>query len=75
MENDAQTAFWINVYNALVMHVRIIPSVGLLLPILLRIIPSVLLCLVQAYLAYGIPLNSLRRLALFHKVVLFFVLL
>ncbi|KAM3734814.1 hypothetical protein ACB098_10G043500 [Castanea mollissima] len=40
MENDAQTAFWINVYNALVMH---------------------------AYLAYGIPNNSLRRLALFHK--------
>ncbi|XP_059444164.1 uncharacterized protein LOC132176066 isoform X1 [Corylus avellana] len=40
MENDAQTAFWINVYNALVMH---------------------------AYLAYGIPHNSLRRLALFHK--------
>ncbi|XP_023916403.2 uncharacterized protein LOC112027998 isoform X3 [Quercus suber] len=40
MENDAQTAFWINVYNALVMH---------------------------AYLAYGIPNNSLRRLAMFHK--------
>uniref|UniRef100_A0A2N9FH25 DUF547 domain-containing protein n=1 Tax=Fagus sylvatica TaxID=28930 RepID=A0A2N9FH25_FAGSY len=40
MDNDAQTAFWINVYNALVMH---------------------------AYLAYGIPHNSLRRLALFHK--------
>ncbi|XP_038686986.1 uncharacterized protein LOC119986493 isoform X2 [Tripterygium wilfordii] len=40
MENCAQTAFWINVYNALVMH---------------------------AYLAYGIPHGSLRRLALFHK--------
>ncbi|XP_050945779.1 uncharacterized protein LOC103482606 isoform X2 [Cucumis melo] len=37
---DAQTAFWINVYNALLMH---------------------------AYLAYGIPHGSLRRLALFHK--------
>ncbi|XP_050227973.1 uncharacterized protein LOC126677417 isoform X2 [Mercurialis annua] len=40
MEKDAQIAFWINVYNALIMH---------------------------AYLAYGIPHNSLRRLALFHK--------
>ncbi|XP_022154828.1 uncharacterized protein LOC111021990 isoform X2 [Momordica charantia] len=40
MEIDAQTAFWINVYNALLMH---------------------------AYLAYGIPQSSLRRLALFHK--------
>nr|GMD76458.1 uncharacterized protein LOC109169032 isoform X1 [Ipomoea batatas] len=40
METNAQIAFWINVYNSLVMH---------------------------AYLAYGIPQNSLRRLALFHK--------
>ncbi|KAH9777221.1 hypothetical protein KPL71_006944 [Citrus sinensis] len=40
MESNTQTAFWINVYNALVMH---------------------------AYLAYGIPNSSLRRLALFHK--------
>ncbi|PRQ18222.1 putative ternary complex factor MIP1, leucine-zipper [Rosa chinensis] len=40
MELDAQIAFWINVYNALLMH---------------------------AYLAYGIPNSSLRRLALFHK--------
>ncbi|XWS49117.1 hypothetical protein CRYUN_Cryun13aG0136200 [Craigia yunnanensis] len=46
MEYNAQVAFWINVYNALVMH---------------------------AYLAYGIPHSSLRRLALFHKVVLFFI--
>ncbi|CAI9095779.1 OLC1v1031795C4 [Oldenlandia corymbosa var. corymbosa] len=40
MEADAQIAFWINIYNALIMH---------------------------AYLAYGIPHSSLRRLALFHK--------
>ncbi|WCJ25902.1 hypothetical protein M5689_007755 [Euphorbia peplus] len=40
MENNARIAFWINVYNALIMH---------------------------AYLAYGIPQSSLRRLALFHK--------
>uniref|UniRef100_A0A5B6ZW51 DUF547 domain-containing protein n=1 Tax=Davidia involucrata TaxID=16924 RepID=A0A5B6ZW51_DAVIN len=40
METDTRTAFWINMYNSLVMH---------------------------AYLAYGIPHNSLRRLALFHK--------
>ncbi|KAK0586657.1 hypothetical protein LWI29_010321 [Acer saccharum] len=40
MEINTRTAFWINVYNALVMH---------------------------AYLAYGIPHSSLRRLALFHK--------
>ncbi|KAL5563360.1 hypothetical protein UlMin_033107 [Ulmus minor] len=40
MEPNAQTAFWINVHNALVMH---------------------------AYLAYDIYLNSLRRLAFFHK--------
>ncbi|CAN0842331.1 hypothetical protein LINGRAHAP2_LOCUS3574 [Linum grandiflorum] len=40
METNAQIAFWINVYNSLVMH---------------------------AYLAYGIPHSSLRRLALFHK--------
>ncbi|KAJ0105600.1 hypothetical protein Patl1_18471 [Pistacia atlantica] len=40
MESNTRIAFWINVYNALVMH---------------------------AYLAYGIPHSSLRRLALFHK--------
>ncbi|KAL6007801.1 hypothetical protein ACLOJK_033303 [Asimina triloba] len=40
MEDDAKLAFWINVYNSLVMH---------------------------AFLAYGIPGNSLRRMALFHK--------
>ncbi|KAK5813125.1 hypothetical protein PVK06_028571 [Gossypium arboreum] len=40
MGYSAQIAFWINVYNALIMH---------------------------AYLAYGIPHSSLRRLALFHK--------
>ncbi|XP_043716992.1 uncharacterized protein LOC122665006 isoform X3 [Telopea speciosissima] len=40
MESGAQMAFWINVYNSLVMH---------------------------AYLAYGIPHSSLRRMALFHK--------
>ncbi|XP_021856580.2 uncharacterized protein [Spinacia oleracea] len=40
MEAEAQIAFWINIYNSLIMH---------------------------AYLAYGIPHRSLRRLALFHK--------
>ncbi|XP_010518712.1 PREDICTED: uncharacterized protein LOC104798362 isoform X2 [Tarenaya hassleriana] len=40
MEDNAKLAFWVNVYNSLVMH---------------------------AYLAYGVPANSLRRLALFHK--------
>ncbi|OIT34639.1 PREDICTED: uncharacterized protein LOC109244413 isoform X1 [Nicotiana attenuata] len=40
MGTNAKMAFWINLYNSLVMH---------------------------AYLAYGIPQNSLRRLALFHK--------
>ncbi|KAG7532356.1 hypothetical protein ISN45_Aa08g000480 [Arabidopsis thaliana x Arabidopsis arenosa] len=40
MEDNAKLAFWINIYNALIMH---------------------------AYLAYGVPANSLRRLALFHK--------
>ncbi|XP_015167852.1 uncharacterized protein [Solanum tuberosum] len=40
METINKMAFWINLYNSLVMH---------------------------AYLAYGIPQNSLRRLALFHK--------
>ncbi|GKD24200.1 putative ternary complex factor MIP1 [Tanacetum coccineum] len=40
MDTHAQTAFWINLYNSMMMH---------------------------AYLAYGIPHSSLRRLALFHK--------
>ncbi|CAO2819484.1 unnamed protein product [Amaranthus hypochondriacus] len=40
MEAEAQIAFWINIYNSLVMH---------------------------AFLAYGIPQSSMRRLALFHK--------
>lgn len=40
MDANAQIAFWINLYNSLVMH---------------------------AYLAFGIPHNSLRRLALFYK--------
>ncbi|EOA15309.1 hypothetical protein CARUB_v100261271mg, partial [Capsella rubella] len=40
MEGNAKLAFWINIYNSLLMH---------------------------AYLAYGVPANSLGRLALFHK--------
>ncbi|KAG9452276.1 hypothetical protein H6P81_005180 [Aristolochia fimbriata] len=40
MENNAKLAFWINVYNSLVMH---------------------------AFLTYGVPHGSLRRVALFHK--------
>ncbi|CAL4940594.1 unnamed protein product [Urochloa decumbens] len=39
-ENSVKLAFWINVYNSLIMH---------------------------AYLAYGIPNGSLKRMALFHK--------
>ncbi|CAN6288795.1 unnamed protein product [Urochloa humidicola] len=39
-ENSVKLAFWINVYNSLIMH---------------------------AYLAYGIPNSSLKRMALFHK--------
>ncbi|KAF8728089.1 hypothetical protein HU200_018668 [Digitaria exilis] len=38
--NSIKLAFWINVYNSLIMH---------------------------AYLAYGIPNSSLKRMALFHK--------
>nr|GMD81025.1 DUF547 domain-containing protein/Lzipper-MIP1 domain-containing protein [Ipomoea batatas] len=73
METNAQIAFWINVYNSLVMHVNItVPSTT-------RVLFSccyftyrlclILVFLLKAYLAYGIPQNSLRRLALFHKVV------
>ncbi|XP_040384256.1 uncharacterized protein LOC102718872 isoform X2 [Oryza brachyantha] len=39
-DTNIKLAFWINVYNSLVMH---------------------------AYLAYGIPNSSLKRMALFHK--------
>ncbi|KAJ1296275.1 hypothetical protein BS78_01G287900 [Paspalum vaginatum] len=39
-ETSIKLAFWINVYNSLIMH---------------------------AYLAYGIPNSSLKRMALFHK--------
>ncbi|KAI7749691.1 hypothetical protein M8C21_008911 [Ambrosia artemisiifolia] len=40
MDTNAQIAFWINMYNSMIMH---------------------------AYLAYGIPHSSLRRVTLFHK--------
>ncbi|OWM88365.1 hypothetical protein CDL15_Pgr003777 [Punica granatum] len=49
MEDNARTAFWINVYNSLIMNVK---------------------TLELGYLAYGIPNGSLRRLALFHKILL-----
>ncbi|RLN38705.1 uncharacterized protein C2845_PM01G21320 [Panicum miliaceum] len=39
-ETSIKLAFWINVYNSLIMH---------------------------AYLAYGVPNSSLKRMALFHK--------
>ncbi|RLN19245.1 uncharacterized protein C2845_PM02G20200 [Panicum miliaceum] len=42
-ENSIKLAFWINVYNSLIMH---------------------------AYLAYGVPNSSLKRMALFHKLAL-----
>ncbi|XP_020534269.1 uncharacterized protein LOC105632278 isoform X3 [Jatropha curcas] len=65
MENNAQVAFWINVYNALVMHVKITDQNFFFSSVCSRNIREY--CLGQAYLAYGIPHNSLRRLALFHK--------
>ncbi|VAH06387.1 unnamed protein product [Triticum turgidum subsp. durum] len=49
-ETSIKLAFWINVYNSLVMHC---------------VIPRVIA--LQAYLAYGIPNSSLKRMALFHK--------
>ena len=76
MEDSAKTAFWINVYNSLVMHVIIGWMTGCLFWItyLIIILYKRFFFLCQAHLAYGIPHSSLRRLALFHKVVHFFVL-
>ncbi|KAB2070792.1 hypothetical protein ES319_A08G179100v1 [Gossypium barbadense] len=69
MGYSAQIAFWINVYNALIMHVSLyLVNNSLVLSLFLYTIINSLLCLLfLAYLAYGIPHSSLRRLALFHK--------
>ncbi|PSS09709.1 Myosin-1 like [Actinidia chinensis var. chinensis] len=69
METNAKIAFWINTYNSLIMHVKID---NWLIVSFLRICSSgsihiSLLLFVQAYLAYGIPHSSLRKLALFDK--------
>ena len=67
-------AFWINVYNSLVMHVsaRICTAVLLfinLLILMILLVSSQPTCVhLQAYLAYGIPNSSLKRMAVFHKV-------
>lgn len=80
MENNAQTAFWINMYNSLVMHVKDFKADNFYFYFVILSLQFYtpwsyvfLLWLIQAYLAYGIPHSSLRRLALFHKVVQFFV--
>lgn len=76
LDGDAQIAFWINVHNALVMHVinndfylKIFQAYVILF---WKSACITLISCCQAYLAYGIPQGSLRRLALFHKVAHFF---
>lgn len=95
MNHEQKVAFWINIYNALMMHVKadstllldFNPCVTSLKFALVRLeLPSRASCcrelafatcvvaylvLVhpwQAYLAYGIPRNRLKRLSLLQKV-------
>ncbi|KAM3307442.1 hypothetical protein P3S67_009185 [Capsicum chacoense] len=69
METNAKMAFWINLYNSLVMHVKMALTciVSPFQFVYYVFFTSLSSRLIQAYLAYGIPQNSLRRLALFHK--------
>lgn len=73
-ETNIKLAFWINVYNSLVMHV--IAGYSTVVTVILYTYTfnalsayiDLHIIRLQAYLAYGIPNSSLKRMALFHKV-------
>jgi len=69
-ENSIKLAFWINVYNSLIMHVMLHILPWLKKFMFYAFFNLINLCVIhfQAYLAYGIPNSSLKRMALFHKV-------
>ena len=72
MKHEEKLAFWINVHNALVMHVKN----TLVLQMWFLFIDSVplwadddqFLYCEQAFLAYGIPQNNVKRVYLLLKV-------
>ena len=71
LTHDEKLAFWINVHNALLMHVMI--SQPICESCKLRYFLCILLSYryysaMQAYLAYGIPRNNLKRMTLLQRV-------
>ena len=78
LKHEEKLAFWINIYNALLMHVMI--SQPICESCKLRYFLCILLSYryysaMQAYLAYGIPRNNLKRMTLLQRVrlILFFI--
>jgi hypothetical protein len=66
-EDNMKLAFWINVYNSLIMHVM--PDIAQSLCfVFFNDFTALIFIHLQAYLGYGIPSSSLKRMALFHKV-------
>lgn len=76
MKHEEKLAFWINVHNALIMHVNSYSQETLNLMLLFFLFclsllgkPTHLLSIVQqAFLVYGIPQNNLNRMSVLLKV-------
>jgi hypothetical protein len=74
LKHEEKLAFWINIYNALLMHVIMsqLRSMKFLnITILAHVLISYfffIIVKIQAYLAYGIPRNNLKRMTLLQRV-------
>lgn len=79
LKHEEKLAFWINVHNALVMHVKFSSSLFFSIWVLAFVLSTLLSqniklkttvpCYVlQSFLAHGIPRNKLKRMSLLLKV-------
>lgn len=68
MKNDEKLAFWINIHNALLMHVMILHYPSNLGEENILLSCTFFLPLLQAHLEYGIPPNNLKKMSMLVKV-------
>lgn len=67
LSNNEKLAFWINIYNALIMHVIMSSQISLSFDLHIQNLQFDD-CLNQAYLAYGVPKTDLKFFSLMQKV-------
>lgn len=75
LSNDEKLAFWINLYNAMIMHVSSFSKPWCIwVKFNSKKFRLILVCSYQGYLAYGVPKSDLKLFSLMQKVSFNFML-